>query len=286
MTTFHITTADAVPLTAQWVHAPEGACHGVVLLAPATGVRRRFYADFARHLGSQGFDVLLWDPRGIGDSRRAPARHDPATLRDWGERDLDAVIRHAREQRPDTRLWLLGHSSGGHLAGLAPALPLCDGLILVAAGTCDWRDYPASQWPRLWAVWWLAVPALTGLLGYLPGWAGARHDRRGGRQTQGARTGDHEHRHAGDQRMLPVACGDTPSHQRAQCDQHHRRDEHGANAVDQSLDRRLAELGVLDETNDAGERALGCRCPSHQGQPSFTVYRTAGHPIADELDDR
>lgn len=176
MTTFHIITADAVPLTAQWVHAPEGACHGIVLLAPATGVRRCFYADFARHLASQGFDVLLWDPRGIGDSHRAPARHDAATMRDWGERDLDAVIRHVHQQRPDSRLWLLGHSSGGHLAGLAPSLPLCDGLILVAAGTCDWRDYPPSQWPRLWAVWWLAVPALTGMLGYLPGWAGVGHD--------------------------------------------------------------------------------------------------------------
>lgn len=176
MTTFHITTADAVPLTAQWVHAPSVTCHGVVLLAPATGVRRHYYGHFAQHLASHGFDVLLWDPRGIGDSRRASARHDPATMRDWGERDLDAVIRHAREQRPRARLWLLGHSSGGHLAGLAPSLSLCDGLILVAAGTCDWRDYPASQWPRLWAVWWLAVPALTGLLGYLPGWAGVGHD--------------------------------------------------------------------------------------------------------------
>ena len=72
----------------------------------------------------------------------------------------------------ESALLLVGHSSGGHLAGLAGSLSLCDGLALIAAGTCDWRDYPASQWPRLWTVWWLAVPLLLRFFGYLPGWAG------------------------------------------------------------------------------------------------------------------
>lgn len=94
----------------------------------------------------------------------------------WGERDLNAVIHDARAQCPSGKVVLVGHSSGGHLAGLAPSLGQIDDLVLIASGTGDWRDYPASQWPRLLAVWWLAVPLLLRLFGYLPGWAGVAHD--------------------------------------------------------------------------------------------------------------
>jgi predicted alpha/beta hydrolase len=171
-----IASEDGRPLAAHWLCAGDGApALATVVIHSATGVPRRFYAAFAQHLCEQGFDVLLWDARGIGDSATLPARRDPATMRDWGQRDQQAVLRHARTRHPTRRLVIVGHSSGGHLAGLASLTVGADALVLVASGLCDWRDYPAAQWPRLWLAWWVAAPVLTMLCGHLPAWAGVGH---------------------------------------------------------------------------------------------------------------
>ena len=82
-----IRTEDGRLLAANWVRAAGvTSARGAVVIHSATGVPRRYYSAFAQHLGEQGFDVLLWDARGIGESATLPARDDPATMRDWGQR--------------------------------------------------------------------------------------------------------------------------------------------------------------------------------------------------------
>ncbi|MBW7833280.1 MAG: alpha/beta fold hydrolase [Simplicispira suum] len=176
MEKFDIASEDGRPLAANWVRA-SGArpALAAVVMHSATGVPRRYYGAFAQHLGDQGFDVLLWDARGIGDSARQPATDDPATMRDWGQRDQQAVLRYVRAEHPARRLFIVGHSSGGHLAGLAPLTASADALVLIASGGCDWRDYPVAQWPRLLGAWWLAMPLVLALWGHLPAWAGVGH---------------------------------------------------------------------------------------------------------------
>jgi predicted alpha/beta hydrolase len=148
-----------------------------VIINSATAVRRAFYAAFAQYLAHAGFHVLLWDGRGIGDSRRGHAKQDTARMRDWGALDLEAVLQHARTLAGDwAYISVIGHSSGGHLSGLAPSLQHVQHLALVASGTCDWRLYPKGQWLRLLAVWYGLAPALLAMLGYLPGKLGLGHD--------------------------------------------------------------------------------------------------------------
>lgn len=48
--------------------APAAPPRGAVLIAPATGIRRGFYAPFAEWLAAQGFGVLSFEFQGIGDS--------------------------------------------------------------------------------------------------------------------------------------------------------------------------------------------------------------------------
>jgi predicted alpha/beta hydrolase len=171
-----IPTEDGRLLVANWVRAPGlTSARGTVVIHSATGVPRRYYRAFAQYLGSQRFDVLLWDARGIGDSATLPARDDPATMRDWGQRDQQAVLHHLRAAHPGRSLIIIGHSSGGHLCGLAPLTSSADALILIASGGCEWRDFPVLQWPRLLAVWWLVAPLLLASWGYLPAWAGLGH---------------------------------------------------------------------------------------------------------------
>jgi predicted alpha/beta hydrolase len=163
-------------LAANWVRAAGLATPlGTAVIHSATGVPRRYYSAFALHLSEQGFDVLLWDARGIGESATLPVGSDPATMRDWGEHDQQAVLHHVRTKYPRRRLFIIGHSSGGHLAGLATLTAGADALVLVASGSCDWRDYPFKQWPRLLGAWWVAMPLLLSIWGYLPSWAGVGH---------------------------------------------------------------------------------------------------------------
>ncbi len=150
----------------------------LVLVHGATAVRRDYYQPLAQHLAAQGLRVLTWDPRGMGDSRAGPARADTARMRDWGRLDLEAAIQHGLALAHDdaSRLALVGHSSGGHLAGLAPALPRLKHLALVASGSCDWRLYPRREWPRLLAAWYGLAPLALATLGYMPGRLGVGHD--------------------------------------------------------------------------------------------------------------
>ena len=172
-----IQTEDGRLLVGNWIRA-SGALpvRGTVVIHSATGVPCKFYNAFATYLSEHALDVFLWDARGIGKSATVHARDDYAKMCDWGQRDQQAVLHHLRSANPSRKLVIIGHSSGGHLSGLALLTSKADALILIASGGCDWRDYPPSQWPRLLAAWWLAMPLLLKLWGYLPAWAGVGHD--------------------------------------------------------------------------------------------------------------
>lgn len=172
-----IQTEDGRLLVGNWIRA-SGALpvRGTIVIHSATGVPCTFYNAFATYLSEHALDVFLWDARGIGKSATVHARDDSATMCDWGQRDQQAVLHHLRSADPSRKLVIIGHSSGGHLSGLAPLTSKADALILIASGGCDWRDYPPSQWPRLLAAWWLAMPLLLKLWGYLPAWAGVGQD--------------------------------------------------------------------------------------------------------------
>ncbi len=149
-----------------------------VIINSATGVQRGYYRAFADHLTGLGYHVLTWDGRGIGESSTGHARHSTARMRDWGALDFEAVLSHVAGLLCGDwqRITVIGHSSGGHLTGLAPSMQHVKNLILVASGTCDWRLYPKKQWPRLLAAWYGLAPVVLRALGYWPGKLGVGHD--------------------------------------------------------------------------------------------------------------
>jgi predicted alpha/beta hydrolase len=164
-----IVCSDGYILTAEW-HAAQGVSRGCAVISPATGMEREYYGAFATFLAKHGWDVITFDNRGLGDSAQSSAKASPVKMRDWGQLDIDAALRAAcASQKGDwKRVMLIGHSSGGHLAGLAPSLQYVPQLILIASGTCNWRLYPLLQKPRVLAAWYLAAPLLLKLFGYLP----------------------------------------------------------------------------------------------------------------------
>ena len=192
-TVLSIPAADGLGLAASF-YAPaervEGAS-GTVVIASATGVKRHYYDAFARHLAGRGFRVVTFDYRGIGGSRppvQATFRQLPATMRDWGERDLEGVLAWTAERFRGDPLRLLGHSVGGQLLGLAPSAGRVDRAALVGAQSGYLGHY---EMPWRWmyrVVMHAAIPVATRTMGYFPASRlGLGEDLPGGVAAQWAR---------------------------------------------------------------------------------------------------
>lgn len=145
-----------------------------VVINSATGVHRRFYKRFATFLAERcGFAVMTYDYRGIGESRPAKLRSFRGRVRDWPHLDMPAAIDGLRAEANPQRLCLLGHSAGGNLIGLIPNIALVDVIVLVSAQFGYWRLWPVSIRHGLAAIWYVVIPLLSRLFGYVPGWLGA-----------------------------------------------------------------------------------------------------------------
>ncbi|MEX3917170.1 hypothetical protein AB4Y43_13175 [Paraburkholderia sp. BR10872] len=92
-----ITAADGFTLRAYvWRrHALPNAdaSRPVVIVNSATSVRCHYYFRFGAWLHQQGFDVLVYDYRGIGGSQPVALATLDASWLEWGERDFEAVLR-------------------------------------------------------------------------------------------------------------------------------------------------------------------------------------------------
>jgi predicted alpha/beta hydrolase len=161
--------ADGVRLAGDWWLPPSGVAAATVVINAATGVLARYYHHYARFLARQGFAVLTYDYRGIGQSRPADLRRVAYTWREWGEQDFDAALRHALDCDETGRLLVVGHSIGGFLPGYASATGRIAGLLSVGGQFGYWGDYQLRMRLPLAIKWHLAMPAITAVLGYFPG---------------------------------------------------------------------------------------------------------------------
>lgn len=119
ITDIKIDCSDAYQLAATlFTPASSIQLKAAVMIAPATGIKRGFYAAFAEYLAEQGYAVLTFNNRGIGDSLHGKVKDSNASLRDWGYLDMPAALQALIKACPDTKYHLIGHSAGGQLVGL------------------------------------------------------------------------------------------------------------------------------------------------------------------------
>lgn len=165
-----IPAADGYPLRGhQWRHArTAGLPPPVAIINPATSVRCRYYARFAEYLHTQGWDVLTYDYRGIGESRRGSLRRLRADWVDWGEHDFEGVLRYAALNFPGQPIDVIGHSVGGFVIGLAQSAQRVRRIFTMGAQFAYWRDYRAEKRPGMFLKWHVLMPALAMLLGHVP----------------------------------------------------------------------------------------------------------------------
>ena len=136
-------------LAATLFSPQHGRIKGAVMIAPATGVKRRFYSAFAEHLVGHGFAVMTFDNSGIGESLSVPLKQSPTRLQDWGQVDMPAILSALMQRFPDTPYHLIGHSAGGQLIGLMPNAHHLASIVNYASSSGSLRNM--RGWFRLQA---------------------------------------------------------------------------------------------------------------------------------------
>lgn len=111
-----ITCKDGIVLAAT-MYFPNHV-KAAIMIAPATGIKRGFYHHFAQFLVENGYGVITYDNRGIGDSGSDTLNEVNASLHNWGNQDMTAVLEELKRRFPGTSYHIIGHSAGGELVGL------------------------------------------------------------------------------------------------------------------------------------------------------------------------
>ena len=86
-----ITAADGYQLSALYAE-PVRESIGTIILSSATGIKKEFYINFARFLVQNGYRVLLYDYRGIGESAPVNLKTSQSYMHEWGTLDMNAVL--------------------------------------------------------------------------------------------------------------------------------------------------------------------------------------------------
>ena len=106
MQTLTLASPDGPRLGARLFRPTPGQrVKAAVLIGGAMGVRQDYYQPFAQWLASQGYAVLSFDYRGMGDSRAGSLRGFDADLFSWA-RDTDTAIDALMQAAPQVPLRL------------------------------------------------------------------------------------------------------------------------------------------------------------------------------------
>ena len=165
-----IRAADGYALRGLTWRQPRiaGRAHPVAIINPATSVRCQYYTRFADYLHAQGWDVVTFDYRGIGESRHGSLRQFNADWADWGQHDLEGVLQHVMKSFPGQPVDVVGHSAGGFIIGLAESAHRVRRIFTVGAQYAYWRDYAPNARLTMLLRWHVVMPLLARLVGYVP----------------------------------------------------------------------------------------------------------------------
>ena len=139
-----ITCRDSFELSGV-LYKPSKHIKSAVLIAPATGIKKRFYNSFATFLAKNGYGVICFENRGVGESKKGNSINEgEASLISWGQLYLTAAFSHLKLEFPKSDYHIIGHSAGGQLIGLMDDVSEIKSIFNFASssGSLNYMSYP------------------------------------------------------------------------------------------------------------------------------------------------
>lgn len=168
---------DKEMLHATWFSATEKSAIATIIVGSAAAVTQKYYFGFCEFLAAHGFDVVSFDFRAIGQSKRRAVTKDSAVgFSTWIDQDYPAVIAYVKARTPNQKLLIVGHSAGGWMPGVSRSADQIDGILGVGALSGYWRKMARPQRYLHVVAWYLIIPIAIKIFGYWPGWAGLKLD--------------------------------------------------------------------------------------------------------------
>ena len=79
------------------------------IVIPAMGVKAKYYESFCSKLNAKGFNVIIVDWRGIGDSSIRASRTSDFGYRNLIQ-DLKEIVEFGQQRFPNSKITLISHS--------------------------------------------------------------------------------------------------------------------------------------------------------------------------------
>jgi predicted alpha/beta hydrolase len=109
-----ITAADGYQLSALYTAPPYESRH-TIILSSATGIKKEFYINFTRFLVQKGYNVLLYDYRGIGEPAPDNFKKSIGFMQQWSIKDMNAALNYLANEKGVTGIIWIRHSIGPQL---------------------------------------------------------------------------------------------------------------------------------------------------------------------------
>jgi predicted alpha/beta hydrolase len=160
-----ITAADGYRLSALYA-TPVGDSMGTIILSSATGIKKEFYINFASFLVQNGYRVLLYDYRGIGQSAPEDLKKSVSYMHEWGTLDMNAVLDYLVNEKGLTDIIWVGHSVGAQLVGFVEHRQHIKKIIAISAAFGYWGYFPFPVKWLIWGLWFFVGPLMVKIYGY------------------------------------------------------------------------------------------------------------------------
>ncbi|TAE67881.1 MAG: alpha/beta fold hydrolase [Bacteroidetes bacterium] len=149
-------------------YIPDVSKQNVVLVNAALAVEKKYYDKFACFLTTQGFDVYLYNYRGIGKTKPSSWKNCKISLNDWIENDFDAMLDYVLNNHSNYKKTLIGHSLGGQMIGANEKINQFQSAILIASGIGYWKNWNFPVNLQMLNYFYVAFPILSHFFGYFP----------------------------------------------------------------------------------------------------------------------
>ncbi|MFC0820496.1 alpha/beta hydrolase [Moraxella marmotae] len=126
---------------------PDSKPKAVLVISHGLASHSGVFADFAKMMNANGIAVYRFDHRGHGKSDGRDSIH----IKSYFEmvEDLRQVVQKAKDENPNTPVFVLGHSMGGHIAALyGTKYPDEASDFVLAAGVLRYNQMNFGHLPR------------------------------------------------------------------------------------------------------------------------------------------